>query len=262
MFYEVLGRSATYDLHWEVKVNSLCFWEKVIQHSLANQGMIDGFFPSVTFSKEHKKIVTLTNEEIKLRLNKVLNELSSIGCLYVLLTTLNDDCDFHVVQKSAQIIKDFLGILKRYEIIKSSFGEPNKNSGKRKTSDEGCCEKRKPVNNSVNLPCNLEKEKMITDDDIGAKSDRIIEDIVNEMDINLLVSVCNPYKDNENMQCEVLVKKVKPEIFLNEMEAFDINNFLNEKRKWLADSGDDLSTLLNDILTVHSECDTNILDCY
>lgn len=254
-FYQIIGRSATYDLHWEVKVNALCFWEKVIQRFLANQGMIDGFFPSVTFSKENKKIVTLTNEEIRLRLNKVLIELSNIGCLYVLLTTLHDDCDFQVVQKSAEILRDFLSMLKRYNMLRSSTnnsGKSDKNPAKRKTSDEGCCEKRRPT-------C---KEEIMADDEIGAKSDKIIEDIVNEMDINLLVSVVNPGKRDVKSNCEILIKTIKPEIFLNEMEMFDLNNFLNEKRRWLADSGDDLNTLLTDILNIHSGCETNILDCY
>lgn len=36
----------------------------VISQQLKHQGMIDDTFPTVTFSKEHKKIVTLTNKEV------------------------------------------------------------------------------------------------------------------------------------------------------------------------------------------------------
>lgn len=80
--------AAMSDLHWEVKVNALQFWEKVIERQMSDQGMIDGVFPSVTFSKENRKIVLLTENEIKLRLNKVLGELARIRCLQVCDTSL------------------------------------------------------------------------------------------------------------------------------------------------------------------------------
>lgn len=78
-----MAYAAVSDLHWEVKVNALHFWEKVIEQQMSDQGMIDGIFPSVTFSKENRKIVLLTEKEIKLRLNKVLGELARIRCLQV-----------------------------------------------------------------------------------------------------------------------------------------------------------------------------------
>jgi hypothetical protein len=81
--FVAMARAAMCDLHWEVKVNALQFWEKVIEQQMSNQGMIDGIFPSVTFSKENRKIVTLTETEIRTRLNKVLEELSRIRCLQV-----------------------------------------------------------------------------------------------------------------------------------------------------------------------------------
>jgi hypothetical protein len=84
----VMAYAAVSDLHWEVKVNALEFWEKVIEQHLSDQGMIDGVFPSVTFSKENRKIVSLTENEIKLRLNKVLGELARIRCLQVSSQTL------------------------------------------------------------------------------------------------------------------------------------------------------------------------------
>lgn len=81
--YKQLFTTATSDLHWEVKVNALSFWDSVIDHETANQGMIDGAFPAVTFSKTSRKIVTLTPPEIQKRLRLVLDELQSIGCLQV-----------------------------------------------------------------------------------------------------------------------------------------------------------------------------------
>jgi hypothetical protein len=86
--------AAVSDLHWEVKVNALQFWEKVIQRQMSDQGMIDGVFPSVTFSKENRKIVLLTEDEIKLRLNKVLGELARNRCLQVSVHKLRRACRF------------------------------------------------------------------------------------------------------------------------------------------------------------------------
>ena len=86
--FMVMACSAVSDLHWEVKVNALEFWEKVIERQMSDQGMIDGVFPSVTFSKENRKIVLLTENEIKLRLNKVLGELARIRCLQVSAQTV------------------------------------------------------------------------------------------------------------------------------------------------------------------------------
>jgi len=84
----VMACAAVSDLHWEVKVNALEFWEKVIERQMSDQGMIDGVFPSVTFSKENRKIVLLTENEIRLRLNKVLVELARIRCLQVSAQTV------------------------------------------------------------------------------------------------------------------------------------------------------------------------------
>jgi len=84
----VMAYAAVSDLHWEVKVNALEFWEKVIERQMSNQGMIDGVFPSVTFSKENRKIVLLTRNEIKSRLSKVLGELARVRCLQVSVQTV------------------------------------------------------------------------------------------------------------------------------------------------------------------------------
>lgn len=78
-----MATAVLYDLHWEVKVNGLKFWKNVIYTHLTDQGMLDGSFPNVTFSKEHKKIVSLDETEIKQRLNKVLDELAKQNCLGV-----------------------------------------------------------------------------------------------------------------------------------------------------------------------------------
>lgn len=60
--FSVMAHCAVNDFYWEVKVNALNFWSCVICRQLMHQGMIDGTFPAVTFSKEHRKIITLTDK--------------------------------------------------------------------------------------------------------------------------------------------------------------------------------------------------------
>jgi hypothetical protein len=76
--------AAILDLHWEVKINALKFWSHFIKSHLTDQGMLDGHFPTVTFSKEHKKIMSLDENEIKQRLTKALDELARQRCLGVM----------------------------------------------------------------------------------------------------------------------------------------------------------------------------------
>lgn len=80
---QAMTAAAVLDLDWEVKINALEFWKYFIKSHLTDQGMLDGQFPNVTFSKEHRKIVSLNETEIKQRLNKALDELARQRCLGV-----------------------------------------------------------------------------------------------------------------------------------------------------------------------------------
>uniref|UniRef100_A0A182N9X3 Uncharacterized protein n=1 Tax=Anopheles dirus TaxID=7168 RepID=A0A182N9X3_9DIPT len=115
--FSVLAYAAANDLYWEVKINALQFWRLVMCRQFQHQGMIDGTFPAVTFSKEHKKIVTLTDREIQTRLMKVLNEISLRGCLGVLLACLGDECDLGVVKETIAIINKLMSHLNKYNFL-------------------------------------------------------------------------------------------------------------------------------------------------
>lgn len=117
--YEMMVAAATLDLHWEVKKKALEFWDDVISERLKHQGMIDENFPAVTFSKEHRKIVTLNENEIRTRLNKVLLELSANGCLKALTAAVQDDCDVDVIEKAVDVTKKFAGLLNKYNVLSS-----------------------------------------------------------------------------------------------------------------------------------------------
>lgn len=52
-----MSAAAISDLDWEVKLQALEFWQVTIDETLRQQGMLDGSFPEITFSKEKQKIV-------------------------------------------------------------------------------------------------------------------------------------------------------------------------------------------------------------
>lgn len=128
--YGTMAAAATVDLHWEVKKRALEFWEDVIWERLKNEGMIDGNFPDVTFSKEHRKIVVLNDGEIRRRLNKVLVELSANGCLKVLMTAIQNDCDIEVVEQAVNVTKKFEALLNKYKILSVATPPSSGSSGK------------------------------------------------------------------------------------------------------------------------------------
>nr|CAI5846382.1 unnamed protein product [Callosobruchus analis] len=91
--YDVASHAATADLHWEV-----------IEKHLTHQGMIDGTFP-----------------EVKKRLIKVLEQLSATGCLAVFAAALQDDSDLEVAKTALDLIKDFVGMLKKYKVTEQDL---------------------------------------------------------------------------------------------------------------------------------------------
>lgn len=76
LLYDIMSHAVMIDLYWEVKVKALYFWHKVLERHLMDQGVIDGTFPKITFSKEHRKIVTLNETEVRRRLVKVSGHFS------------------------------------------------------------------------------------------------------------------------------------------------------------------------------------------
>lgn len=122
--YETMFNAAVSDLHWEVKVYALTFWKEVISCQLANQGMIDGVFPSVTFSKQSRKIVTLDSAEIHLRLNKVMHELGKNGCLQVLWQCIQDECDVAVMRAAVGMTKELVDLLSQYSLTEKELAGP------------------------------------------------------------------------------------------------------------------------------------------
>lgn len=233
--YEVMSQAAVVDLHWEVKLNALLFWEKVINNHLQNQGMIDGTFPNVTFSKEHRKIVTLNEAEVKARLNKVLVQLSECKCLSVLMFAMQDDCDFEVSKKAVEITQKLANLLKMYNVSLSTAPMSPSSASSGFSS---------PASQRV------------------AFSEEVVNDIVNANDLNLLGNVYN-YERMDSGVSGITesrsVQIVAPETFFGFIQK-DLSGIVTEKTKWLS-SIDDLNSLLDDMLKSYED-EVNSMDCY
>ncbi|XP_019865338.2 uncharacterized protein LOC109594561 [Aethina tumida] len=113
--YNIMSHLGVYDYELNVRINVLRFWERVIEKLLTEQGMIDNEFPEVTFSKDTRKIIILDDREILKRLRKIMNELSEIGCLFVLsrisISSKREEKDI-----CWSIINRLLEILKKYNV--------------------------------------------------------------------------------------------------------------------------------------------------
>lgn len=321
------------DLHWEVKVNALNFWELIIEHLMTDQGMIDGAFPQVTFSKEHRKIINLTPAAIQERLRKVLVELSQNGCLHVLLETLQKDEDLEVVKKVSQIITSLSEVLERHGLLdaksvscsaqssnssNSSEVSPASNSnGMFSPSDQSnpnseslssvlssLCESEfysnldiadsqevNPFQNGdrpAKSILDLDPQGMgfaVLDEELGSElpnitpgdlQDKVIDSILNDRDVNLLAKV---YLGTEvelpgRQGPETKVSKpIRPLVMLNcdeflrQLMTLQVDKLVNEKTRWIEDTGGNLDTLLDDMLIARTipsegEDDCNAMDCY
>lgn len=248
--YKIMSHAVTSDLHWEVKLNALNFWEHVIRNELKNQGMIDGTFPTVTFSKEHKKIMTLTNTEIATRLNKALTELSKCGCLGVLITAVSEDYELQVSKKALEITKILTSLLTKYNVKSGSNNVRTSSSRSSSSSSSNPCS---PIQ-SISSPIFVSSKSTFDND--------ILEEVLDSKDINIIDDLMNlnPAPVSSNTYLKDLIV-VSPEIFLNFIQK-DLDTIITQRADWLNDI-DGLNSLLDDMLkTYNYDDDINQMDCY
>jgi BRCA1-associated ATM activator 1 len=266
--FSSVAHCATNDLYWEVKVNSLCFWKSVVCHQLHHQG---------TFSKELKKIVTLNEREILMRLNKMMEELSARGCFGVLLACLNDECDLEVVKTAVKITQMLLDCLTKYHYL-----------DKRHTLDKGVGRSVVESNpkKQMEKPSAVENGSKETNESYGnpMDADAVIESIVNSTDINLLaMKYQNDMSLNGNHAhsndddvgdkdpaADVKIDefyykefaKVSVDEFLNTVTKVDLNEIVEKRSEWLSHT-ESFESLLDDILTsFKDDSEVNDADCY
>ncbi|EZA54607.1 hypothetical protein DMN91_006727 [Ooceraea biroi] len=246
-----MSATAVFDLHWEVKTNALIFWDHFVKSHLTDQGMLDDSFPNVTFSKEHRKIVSLNETEIKRRLNKALDELAKQNCLGVLLVTLKDDSDFEVCKASAVIIGKLKTCLLKYKL------------------DEPVS----PIENNATIDTVYVKEPSFVSSSAAREETRnashVIEEIVDANDANLLATIYNSSMNMDSGRSKEDEKKtlryissVTRQEFLHAIFDCDIEAYIEEKNRWLKTYTSSFESILEDILIMYKQKDVNSMDCY
>ncbi|XP_018332875.1 uncharacterized protein LOC108742240 isoform X2 [Agrilus planipennis] len=248
--YTVMYYAATMDLHWEVQVKALGFWQTLIFKQLVNQGMIDGTFPSVTFSKENRKIVTLTEKEIQSRLIKVLHYLSKCGCLAVLLNAMHESSDLAVNKKAVKVTKKLLEVLRNHSIIPSSTIKCDS------PSSPVCSLNNDIFEVKLNSPTSFANCSLL--------SDNVINQIVSSHDSSLLsnVYVCDSSKALTSSNVVKQEIKVVPPFEFLEFTKRDLDLLIVERQQWL-NKLNDLTSLLDDMLKNYGDFNyVNEMDCY
>lgn len=266
--YHIMAHVAVNDLFWEVKVKALEFWHSVIKGQLTYQGVIDGIFPTVTFSKEKKKIVTLTEKEITSRLTRLLDDLSASGCLSVLLACMRDEDDLLVVKASVRVIKFLTEFLDKY----TYWQQMQASSHYQKLTSDADAEQVR-VANVRNSTLAAAVDVKMDDDDVEtelARSDEIIQTIVSVQDINLLsVAYENQMSvdvggDVENHDASDETKPstiVTAHQFLREVKSIQLDDLVKARTDWIAHT-DSFASLLNDMMYSLQVIPANEADCY
>lgn len=294
-FYSMLVYGVVNDLHWEVKVEALKAWASEIRNMLSDEGMIDGIFPPVTFSKEKRKIVQLNEKEINLRFSKILNELSQRGCLGAILKCLNDDCDVAVIREAKSLVKKLVDKLDEYNYTCASDSKNfivNQNS--QTTSDNNLATtsvltlnnySSKKNDSSLNspLPATIKLENNsveIVSGDVETieflNSEEIIESILDTKDINLLAEAYeqNMHINGEDKQAAPSQHEASDELkhvnefyyrqfsnvsakeFLAIVRRTDFEEEIYKQEEWFL-YNENLVSLLEDILSLF-ELESNI----
>lgn len=264
--YCTMAHIAVNDLFWEVKVKALEFWHAVIKGQLAHQGVIDGNFPSVTFSKEKKKIVTLTEKEITSRLTRMLDDLSASGCLSVLLACMRDEDDLMVAKASVRVIKFLTEFLDKYTYWQQ-LQESSQYQQFRSDADTAANANISIDTPTVNSKMEDEGHAANVESEL-ARSDAIIQTIVSAQDINLL-SVA--YENQMNVDVDAAAghdgDEAKPSAnvtayqFLREVKAIELDDLVKSRTDWIAHT-DSFSSLLNDMMYSLQVIPANEADCY
>jgi hypothetical protein len=257
--YDHMTSSAINDFYWEVQLAALKFWRVAIKSFLADQGMLDGAFPPVTFSRTSRKIVILNEAEVQKRIIKTLEELASVGCLTALLKLVNNDTEVEIMDAALAIAEELFTILLKYKVpdaIKSQADEP-------KIVEDLLFNIKENVFESSEIAHKMEAETS------KSSADNIIDGILNEDDINLLADLYKKQMHLQKQEQEIvtaprlrLLKPASPYLFVTFMNNNKCKTIIQEKRKW-KDGIRSVSSLLDDVLGLYEVTnEANSLDCY
>ncbi|XP_067615452.1 uncharacterized protein [Eurosta solidaginis] len=291
-YFSIIAYVIDNDLYWEAKVEAINCLRYRICYLLTNEGMLDGTFPSVTFSKEKKKIVQLNPREVNLRFFKVLTELSQRGVLGLLLKSIQDDCDIAVIRASRSLAKKMLNKMEQHNFTTfEDKMEPTSNSNISSTTNFiNPLTANIATSDKVKVEESSPKELFSGDAKIleVLDSDEIIESILNSQDINLLAETYNENmnineqsgnseameanlpqrRNNKRRQIDPLYYKkfsiVGPIEFVAALMAIDFEEKTDKQDQWFL-CDENFATLLDEILCMvkpEQNSESISADCY
>lgn len=237
--YEVMLSAALNDLHSEVQSAALVFWNKFIQKQLAHRGMFDGKFPSVTFSKEKRKIITLNDQEIERQLTSIMNDLSTAGCLTVLLECMNEVNDIEIMQHAYCMSKKLIGILDTYKF--------RKNVENPSTTSQPTEEIKQEEDVAMDLTYSASSDEL---------RNQVIEGILKTYDSDLIIEMHdnysqikpNDFEEDLNRSYRPRKRMVKPNKFIETFRNTDFVTKINDKKTWNSEVFSSLDVLLDEML--------------
>lgn len=257
--FSVMAYICVNDFDWQVKINGLEFWKIVLDQIFHAQGWIRDGFPSIIFTGEQKKIVHNTPNEICHRLNTILSAYQYYGGLGVLVTCVNDKSDLIVAEKSLSIILMLKSRLEKYGYIEKRLSESQEFNTNDTTLDKVTVFPIRKnyiplaISNNISTPIQgyIDKQDILN----CGNSDKIIDDIVKQTDINILLNALENMHvqhdaDEKNRIDENLYMqfaKITEIEFLNIITNNDLRELNKKRREWLA-SNESLSNLLEDVI--------------
>lgn len=275
LLFSTLAHVATNDLDWEVKVAALQFWSTVLNQNFFAQGYGSDGFPKTIFSKQLRKIVHVSSQEVHKRLDNILHDYAYYGGLGVLLACLYDEFHVGVSEKAVEIIKQLKSRLDRYcyNVVptpqeQTSFHSYNNNIpvllnrliyGQAHTSG-GIGESMNElfINENGNI------------DYSAAHNENVLDGIEKEHDYNLVIAAIEQLQLNQEFQRRenhVDVKlyekfsKINVKLFLQIIASVDLNGIICTRWKW-QENNDSLNEVLSDIIFAFSQENDRVFDCY
>lgn len=246
--YVLMRNAAIKDLYWEVQLSALHFWKHVIRTHLIDRGMIDGNFPTKTFSKDKRKIIVLNKMEITKQLMLMMNQLSANGCLTVLQYCLNDDCSVTVLENSYHITKDLISILDKFDTVfdkevsyTTSQTQDYHEGTRHESTDFEIAEKLMSISPQN---CDTDKRDTVIDEILAMSTVNLIKNI------NLNFDFINQTFEKKEPLMAMEANRVNPGEFITSFKEKDYLKIIDSKRNWNCNN---LDTLLDEIIFGFSE---------
>lgn len=247
VLFSTMAHLATNDLYYGVKIQAIGFWKAYLEELFHNQGALDGKFPKETFSREYKKIVQLTPDQIKTRLDKIMFSYEEKGAFGVLLTIIHDESDLEVLKACIVLIQYLLNRLISYEYVTKNIPM------------EG-------VEEVINIIGNHYHYEKVSDEQINfitkaysklQTNDYESKNQIDNMDSDLEGTKAVNFIDTKSYRKFAQITSTD---FLHVTMRIDLDGLINSKSEWLQ-SCEGLDSLLDDVI-LSFNAEKYDLDCY